>query len=100
MRAEHHVVAARGQRPAHPQQRVHVPRRPDRRHDYLSHRLVIPFRAAVAGAVRRSPCSNRIVHRRPGCAPPGCTPLRRARRASCPRAPHLPAWLPAWLPPG
>nr|WP_310888120.1 hypothetical protein [Burkholderia pseudomallei] len=62
-------MAARGQRPAHPQQRVHVPRRPDRRHDYFSHRLVIPFRAA-------------------------CTPLRRARRASCPRAPHLPAWLP------
>ncbi|MDW9236401.1 hypothetical protein C7S16_7050 [Burkholderia thailandensis] len=55
MRAEHHLVAPRRQRPAHPQQRVHVARRPDRRHDYFSHRLVIPSRAAVDGTVRRSP---------------------------------------------
>ncbi|MGC6693361.1 hypothetical protein [Burkholderia pseudomallei] len=84
-------MARRTRPPAHPKHRVHVTRLPLRRHDYVSHRFVIPSRAAVAGAIRRSPCSNRIVHRRPGCAPAGCTPLRRARRASCPRAPHLPA---------
>ncbi|MET5115954.1 hypothetical protein AAHH79_37630, partial [Burkholderia pseudomallei] len=71
-----------------------VPRRPDRRHDYFSQRLVFPFRAAVAGAVRRCPCATRIVHRRPGCAPPGCTPLGRGRRGSCARARHLRGWLP------
>ncbi|ATF33195.1 hypothetical protein CO709_07545 [Burkholderia thailandensis] len=93
MRAEHHLVAARRQRPAHPQQRMHVARRPDRRHDYLRHRFVIPSRAAAGGTSGLAKRSNRIVHPRPD--PSACRrtnacvmPMRLTIAAR--RAPRLP----------
>ncbi|WP_232290002.1 hypothetical protein, partial [Burkholderia humptydooensis] len=42
-----------------------VARRPDRRHDYLRHRFVIPSRAAAGGTSGLAKRSNRIVHPRP-----------------------------------
>ncbi|WP_374189774.1 hypothetical protein [Burkholderia oklahomensis] len=77
MRAEHHLVATRRQRPAHPEQRVHVPRRPDRRHDYFRHRFVTQCTRHPTDA-RSGPCSNRIGRHRPG-------PMRTPPRASVER---------------